>query len=123
MAWYAAHAIMYFKLKGVAQERFTIWENVFLIESEDNDSAFAKAVEWAKREEGDSDGSLTVNDQPATLVFAGIRKLITVSHWEQEGKLSHGDEITYSEFQVSNEASIRELRNSSNQVLFWGMKF
>ena len=77
MAWYAAHAIMYFKLKSVAQEHFTIWENVFLIESEDSDSAFAKAVEWAKRDEGDSDGSLTVDDQPATLVFAGIRKLIT----------------------------------------------
>jgi len=109
MAWYAAHAIMYFKLKGATQERFTIWENVFLIESEDSDSAWVKAVEWAKREEGDSDGSLTVDGQPATLVFAGIRKLITVSHWEQEGKLKHGDEITYSEFQVSNEESIREL--------------
>jgi len=117
MAWYAAHAIMYFKLKSAAQDRFTIWENVLLIEAEDTDSAWAKAVECAKRDEGDSDGSLTVDEQPATLIFAGIRKLITVSHWEQEGRLNHGDEITYSEFQVSNEDAIRELVSGAEVAL------
>jgi hypothetical protein len=109
MAWFAAHAIMYFKLKDVAQDRFAIWENVYLIEAENDDEAWEKAEAWARQEEGDSDGSLTVDGQPATLVFAGIRKIITVSHWEEEGRLRHGDEITYSEFQVSDEESIREL--------------
>ena len=109
MAWFAAHAIMYFKLKSGEQDRFTIWENVYLIEAENSDEALEKAKAWAKQEEGDSDGSLRVDDQPATLVFAGIRKMITVSHWEEEGHLRHGDEITYSEFQVSDEKSIREL--------------
>jgi hypothetical protein len=33
----------------------------------------------------------------------------TVSHWEEEGKLTHGDEITSSEFQAADEASIRQL--------------
>jgi len=103
MAWFAAHAIMYFKLKSGVQDCFTIWENVYLIEAENSDEA------WAKQEEGDSDGSLLVDEQPATQVFAGIRKMITVSHWEEEGQLKHGDEITYSEFQVSDEKSIREL--------------
>lgn len=100
---------MYFKLKSGVQDRFTIWENVYLIEAEDSEEAWAKAEDWAKREEGDSDGSLLVDDQPATQIFAGIRKMITVSHWEEEGKLTHGDEITYSEFQVTEEASIRQL--------------
>jgi hypothetical protein len=50
-----------------------------------------------------------VDDQPATLVFAGIRKVITVSHWEEEGKLCSLDEITYSEFQVADEESVRKL--------------
>ena len=109
MSWYAAHAIMYFKLKDRPQESYTIWENVFLIEASHAKEAWEKAVEWAKREEGDSDGSLTMDGQPATMVFAGIRKVITVSHWEKEGKLNHGDEITYSEFQVSDEASIQKL--------------
>jgi hypothetical protein len=109
MAWFAAHAIMYFKLKSGVQDRFTIWENVYLIEAENSDEAREKAEAWAKQEEGDSDGSLLVDEQPATQVFAGIRKMITVSHWEEEGQLKHGDEITYSEFQVSDEKSIREL--------------
>ena len=109
MAWFAAHAIMYFKLKSGVQDRFTIWENVYLIEAENSDEAGHKAEARAKQEEGDSDGSLTVDDQPATLVFAGIRKIITVSHWEEDGQLRHGDEITYSEFQASDEKSIREL--------------
>ncbi len=109
MAWFAAHAIMYFKLKSGVQDRCTIWENVYLIEAENNDEACEKAEAWAKQEEGDSDGSLRVDEQPATLVFAGIRKIIRVSHWEEEGRLKHGDEITYSEFQVSDEKSIREL--------------
>ncbi len=109
MAWFAAHAIMYFKLKSGVQDRFTIWENVYLIEAENSDAAWGKAEAWAKQEEDDSDGSLLVDEQPATQVFAGIRKIITVSHWEEEGQLKHGDEITYSEFQVSDEKSIREL--------------
>ncbi len=109
MAWFAAHAIMYFKLKSGVQDRFTIWENVYLIEAENSDEAWEKAEAWAKQEEGDSDGSLLVDEQPATQVFAGIRKMITVSHWEEEGQLKHGDEITYSEFQVSDEKSIRAL--------------
>jgi hypothetical protein len=100
---------MYFKLKSGVQDRFTIWENVYLVEAENSDQAWEQAKACAKQEEGDSDGSLLVDEQPATLVFAGIRKMITVSHWEEEGQLKHGDEITYSEFQVSDEKSIRGL--------------
>lgn len=109
MAWFAAHAIMYFKLKSGLQDSFTIWENVYLIEADNSDEALEKAKAWASREEGDSDDTLRVDGQPATQVFAGIRKMITISHWEEEGQLKHGDEITYSEFQVSDEKSIREL--------------
>jgi hypothetical protein len=108
MAWYAAHAIMYFKLKSGVQDSFTIWENVYLIEAENSDEALSKAKAWAKQEEGE-DETLRVDGQPATQVFAGIRKLIEVSHWDEEGRLKHGDEITYSVLQVTDEQSIREL--------------
>lgn len=100
---------MYFKLKSGVQATFTIWENVYLIEADDSDQAWEKALAWAKQGEGDDDGSLRVDDQPATQVFAGIRKMITVSHWEENGELRHGDEITYSEFQVSDENLIQKL--------------
>lgn len=111
MAWFAAHAIFYFKLKSGQQDRYTIWENVYLIEGTDAHEALTSATAWAKEDEGDSDGSLTMVDQPATLVFAGIRKLITVSHWDEEGVVRSKDEITYSEFIVSDEAAIQRLVN------------
>ena len=34
-----------------------------------------------------------------------------VAHGEEEGQLRSGDEITYSEFQVSDEESVRRLVN------------
>lgn len=51
MAWYAAHVIVYFKLRSGVQDRYTVWENVFLIEVEYGDSAWAKATDCAKRKE------------------------------------------------------------------------
>ncbi|MBP6822211.1 MAG: DUF4288 domain-containing protein [Acidobacteria bacterium] len=109
MPWYAAHAIMYFKLKSHIQDCFTVWENVYLIEAPNSDEALVKAEVWAKEHEGDDDNSLRIGGQPATLVFAGIRKLITVSHWDKEGQLCSQDEVTYSEFQVPDEETVLRL--------------
>ena len=109
MAWFAAHAIMYFKLKGGAQGRVTVWENVYLIEAEDVDAVWEKAEERARQEEGDDDGTLAVDGRPATLVFAGIRKMSEVAHTDEGGRLGSGDEITYTEFEVSDETSVRAL--------------
>jgi hypothetical protein len=109
MTWFAAHAIMYFKLKGGAQDRFTVWDNVYLIEAEDIDGAWEKAEARARQEEGDDDGTLSVDGQPATLVFAGILKMSEVSHVGEDGRLRSGDELTFSEFEVSDETSIRAL--------------
>ena len=64
MAWYSAHAILYFKLESGAQDSVTVWENVYLIEAENVDEAWEKAEARARQEEGDDDGSLTLDDQP-----------------------------------------------------------
>jgi len=88
MAWFAAHAITYFKLKSGVQDCFTVWENVYLIEASDGNEAQQKAEAWAKEEASANDGSLRIDDQPATMVFSGIRKIISVAHWEQEGELN-----------------------------------
>jgi len=109
MAWFAAHTIFYFEVKDGPQDSFSIWENVYLIRGIDSDDAWEKAAIWARENEGDSDGSLLWNERPATLRFAGIRKLISVSHWEGEGRLEHRDEITYSEFEVADRESIDRL--------------
>lgn len=109
MAWYAAHAIMYFKLKSGTQDVFTVWENVYLIEASDGQEAWGKAEAWANEEASYKDESLTINGLPAEMLFAGIRKIISVSHWDQANQLRSKDELTYSEFQVADEDSVRKL--------------
>ena len=52
---------------------------------------------------------MTLNDKPADCIYAGIRKIISVSHWDEDGKLNHGDEITYSQFNVFNETDVKRL--------------
>jgi len=109
MTWYAAHAIMYFKLKQGVQDRIPVWENVYLIEADSEKVAEDLATARAKECEGDSQGTLLLAGKPATLAFAGIRKIVAVSHESDAGQLQSGDEVTYSEFEVDSEAQVRQL--------------
>jgi len=107
MAWYAAHAIMYIKFKDGVQDKYPFWENIILIEAETEDEAFEKAETRAREEEGDSQGSLTFEERPATWTFAGIRRLVScVDPFEQPGD---GTEITYLEMEVDSEESFTKL--------------
>ena len=118
MGWFAAHGIFYFKLESGPQDRYTIWENVYLFEAPSAEEALASANAWAKEvEAGNLDSGFTENGQPALLVFAGIRKLISVSHESAEGEVRSRDEITYSEFVVPDEASIERLVNGEDVQL------
>ncbi|HTD90988.1 MAG TPA: DUF4288 domain-containing protein, partial [Burkholderiales bacterium] len=104
MTWFAAHAVMYLKLKNQPQAKVLVWENVFLLEAEDSKQAMDKATKRAKEDEGDGSGSLTYDNKPATWVFADVRKLLTVVH---RGKnLKSGDEATYSEFLLNDISSV-----------------
>jgi hypothetical protein len=111
--WYAAHAILYIAFKDGNQDSFPIWENVYLIAAADEEEAWRVAKQRAHEDEGDSEGSLTSNGRPAEWRFAGIRKLITVSHISESGtdddQPVHGAEITYSEFEVTTAAELETL--------------
>ena len=65
MAWFTAHAIMYFKLKKGPQDRFTVWENIYLIDAADIDEAWEKATARARHEEGDDEDRRDDPHQPA----------------------------------------------------------
>ena len=108
MPWFAASAIMYVRFKSGTQESYPVRENVLLVEADSAVEAHRPAMELAMREEGDAEGSFRWEDRPAVWVFAGIRKIVTVTH-EQEEQLGHGDEITYSQFRVSSEADLKRL--------------
>jgi hypothetical protein len=109
MPWHCAHAILYVRFKDGRQDFFPVWENVYLVEAESNEDACARAIEIAASVEGDSSGTFTWNDRPAEWVFVGIRKIVTVSHMAVGNNLASGDELTYSEFTVPDEASLRQL--------------
>lgn len=109
MTWYAAHAILYFRLKSGQQDTYPIWENVYLVSAESPENALAAAKALAMEASGDSGGTLTLYDQPAELIYAGIRKLITVAHYGITEELASGDEITYSEYVVDNLESVMKL--------------
>lgn len=108
MTWYTAHLITYFKLKDAPQDFYTVWENIVLIEAVDEIEARKKAEEFGKMYEVE-DESLTVDDQPAETIFAGVGKIATVCHIGMDNKLASGDEVTFNEFVLPDKESIVKL--------------
>jgi hypothetical protein len=111
MAWYTAHLVTYFKMKNIPQDSYTVWENVILIEAVDESEAMTKAKEFGILDAklGAKDKTLTVDDQPAENIFAGVRKLGTVFHRGQGKNLESGDEVTFNSFAVADIESIKKL--------------
>lgn len=119
MPWFSAHAVMYFQHTDGPQDRYVVWENVFVVESADPKQAFAKAENYARRDEGDDNGSLRVNDRPATMVFGGIRKLISVHHERVDDQLGDGDEVTYTEFELADRNALNLLIQGEDTAILY----
>ncbi len=119
MPWFAAHAIMYFRLKSGEQQRYHVWENVFLVEAADLCQAWDRGIELARRDEGDSDGSLRIDDRPCDLLFGGLRKVVEISHSGVEDLPQHGDEISYSEFEVADADALRRLIDGEDTAVLY----
>jgi hypothetical protein len=108
--WYCAHAIFY--LKTESQGSVLVHENVYLVRSDDPESALADAIRIARgNEDLNDDGHLELNGAKAQYRFAGIRKLIEVetSPETAAGKLPSGSEVTYSVFEVDSLAEVELL--------------
>jgi hypothetical protein len=107
MTWYAAHLIMAVKLKEQTQLRFPIWENIVLIQAKTEREGFAKAGAHGRQDSGDNDGSFRWDGQPATWVFAGVRKLVQCALMaEQPGD---GDEVSYAELELDSYEAVEKL--------------
>jgi hypothetical protein len=48
MAWFAAHAIMYFRLKSGGPQRYRVWENIYLVDATDSRQAWDRGIEMAR---------------------------------------------------------------------------
>ena len=106
MKWYAAHVILYFKLRNRRQRRFRVWENIVLIRARDSEEAYAKADERGRQEAFD-DPTLTWGGHPAQVIFAGVRKITLCV--DPSTRPNHGTEVTYIEMDLGSEEAIRKL--------------
>ncbi len=115
MPWFTAHAVMVVRFKDSTQAEFPIWENILLIEAADRASAAHLAAARAHEDEGDSEGTFLWNGHRATWVFAGIRRLVEVSH--RGAGLGSGDELSYSEYSVSTEDELDALARGKSVLV------
>ncbi len=108
MTWFAAHIVI-----GMMREDgigpVSVYENVILIEAKSANEAHLMASKVGETEAQLDDG-LTIDDNPAKRVFAGVRKIISVSNPDpydlDQDQPTTGTEITYSEFEVADEAAL-----------------
>lgn len=110
MTWYCAHVIIGMHKKG-SLSPIEVYENVFLIEANSSQEACEQA-ELFGQVEADLDDGITIDDVPAIRVFAGIRKLISISNpgpSQDKTPPVHGTELTYSEYQVPDMETLMKL--------------
>jgi len=105
--WYAAHIVMYVKLKDGTGGKTTIWENVVLIKAASEEEAFAKATQRGHADEGDDDGTFRWGGKPARWLFAGIRKMTLCD--DPEKRPGDGTEVSYTEMEVESEQAVWKL--------------
>lgn len=114
MPWYSASAIMFVQFKDGKQDSYSVWENVHLLQASNREEAEERAIKRAKDDEGDSSGTFMWEERPAVWVFAGLRKLITVSHPDLDDNELDGAEVTFSAFEVETEADLTALVNGED---------
>lgn len=121
MAWFAAHLIEYFQFVDGNQDDTLAHENILLIEADKFEDAFQKAQQQGLDNVKEQDSSLRVNDRPVRCIFGGVRKIVSVSHVRPGDQLGDGDEITYSEFIISDPKELEKLTSAeSASVLYVG---
>ena len=121
MSWFAAHLILYVKLKEQSQKRFPVWENIVLIKAGSEDEALAKAECSGRAAEGDDAGTFRWGGQAAAWVFAGVRKLTVCQ--DPEKRPGDGTEISYTEMEVNSEKAVEQLVEGQTVAVRFREKF
>lgn len=105
MPWFAAHAIMYFKITRPTKGPIPVWENILLVRARNEEFAARAAAKVAKQSEGNSGGQLEMGGRAGSLVFAGIRVVRRL----MESNLTSGGEVGYVELTAKNLSAVRAL--------------
>ena len=93
-----------FRYTGI--EIFIPRENIYLILAGNDDEAMAEAKRIAKETE---DKEMFYDDRPAQILFKGIRKVIGEASPLLPKVLKHGEELTYSKYEVKTAGQVEAL--------------
>jgi hypothetical protein len=107
--WYCAHAILFFEYEFPPQDHYVVWEHLYLIEATTPAEAHTKAEARARQDESGPAEGLRVNDRPARLRVAGIRKVVECRDLTPDGQPGDGTELSYSELFVSTPTEFHNL--------------
>lgn len=123
MTWFAASIIVGMK-RCDGKGSISVLENVILLEADSITAAQHAAFERGKLEASDDDG-LTINGKPAEYIFAGVRKVVTISNPapldSAEDRPTSGSEITFSEFEVPDETVLHRLgQGKTVEIIYVG---
>jgi hypothetical protein len=99
--WYAVHLIMAVIFKDGKQEKYPVWENIYLLQDRPDEDVYERAARIGESVSGDSNGTFCWEGRPAMWRYVGIRKVIRCNVTDQENPLD-GSEVTYSELEVSS---------------------
>ncbi|WP_137940513.1 DUF4288 domain-containing protein [Chitinivorax sp. B] len=112
MTWYAAHVVLQVQFKEGKQDRFPVWENIYLINAETDEDALSKAESIGASLEGDRDGSFFWDDIPSRWVYRGVRKILEISNpWDVDNRPGDGCEVTFETFEFSDVDNLKRFVN------------
>lgn len=112
MRWFAAHIVFYVEFKDGHQDRYPIWENIYLVSGNSEDDAFNVAEVIAKEYVAFPDDSFTWEGRPAIWSLGGIRKLVSICNGDADNSYpSSGSEITYCEFEIDSKDKLNKFIN------------
>ena len=125
MPWFIAHAILSLEHLEEPRDHCLVWENLLLVEAPDAQVAWAlaeaRAIEDATPEDmlflPDGRPCNRLGGRPAKWRYAGVRKVVQVSHETEQGLLRSGDEVSYNEFEVSSPAEADSLARGEAVLL------
>jgi len=120
MTWYVASVIISIRLKSEKQERIPVYENFYLVDGISSNEALQKAIAIGGELEK-SNNDMTLGDEPAHMVFEGIRKLVNISNPYpldlDKNAPVNGTELTYSEYMLDNNEQINRLVKGEDLII------
>ncbi len=109
---FAAHIVMAVRYREGFQDAFPCYENVVLVCAETDDEALNQASQIGRSGAAIEGDDFHWNGRPARWEFVGVRKLIECrTPGSLENRISHGTELTYSQFTLESEAALARFAN------------